>query len=625
MTLSLSSAFFQCQGNEKLPQTRYSQYLQSFTGSFWTLVGLMHTRRARATVDHSALFAALLTVGALSSSCDEAPTRYEEGEVRPDTALICPGDPSGLCDFSNDRSLQVGAAAVSITPTSWETWIDVDDDGSYRSGVDQFLDCGGDRLCPEDEGYPGPDEGEGNGLFEALWLAGFSISRPMQSIADDIWARATVIEQGETRIGIVTLDLIGFFYDEVLVARQAAAQESGLDHVIITSTHVHEAPDTMGIWGPNLARSGINPDFMSHIHLAIQDALAQADQNKVEARAYQSSLRIDDEQWEGSGINNINMDSRAPNITDPTLWTLRFEAVGSEETIATWINFANHPEASASKNLSMTSDFSHSLRETVEQGAALGPDGALPGLGGVAQYLQGACGGMMTPLRVSTMDLDGTIYSEGSLDKAYAVGRVTGYHALQSIRTEELVADPYLSFRTRQLMLPVENEGYHLMLNLGIIDREGYNYDPTRLIDRNNIPDVRTEISLFQLGNVSALTVPGELLPELAIGGYDGSNTGPLQELINPESTNPPELAGAPQGPYLRDLMPGENKMLLGLANDELGYFIPDYNYQLHEHQPFLDEAPGEHYEETNSLGPSATGILLTAASELMAFEPPAR
>jgi len=518
----------------------------------------------------------------------------------------------------------VGTAAVAITPTSWETWIDVDDDGSYRSGVDQFLDCGGDRLCPEDAGYPGPDKGEGNGLFEALWLAGFSMSRPMQSIADDIWARATVIEQGETRIGVVTLDLIGFFYDEVLVARQAAALESDLDHVIITSTHVHEAPDTMGIWGPNLARSGINPDFMSHVHLAIQDALAQANQDKVEAQAYQSSLRISDDQWEGTGINNINMDSRAPHITDPTLWTLRFEAVGSGETIATWINFANHPEASASRNLAMTSDFSHTLRETVEQGAAVGPDGALAGLGGVAQYLQGACGGMMTPLRVSTIDLDGTVYSEGSLEKAYAVGRVTGYHALQSILTEELVTDPYLSFRTRQLMLPVENEGYHLMLNLGIIDREGYNYDPTRLISKNNIPDVGTEISLFQLGNVSALTLPGELLPELAIGGYDGSNTGPLQQLISPESSNPPDLGNAPSGPYLRDLIPGENKMLLGLANDELGYFIPDYNYRLHEHQPYLDEAPGEHYEETNSLGPSATGMLLTAAGELMAFEPPA-
>jgi hypothetical protein len=173
------------------------------------------------------------------------------------------------------------------------------------------------------------------------------------------------------------------------------------------------------------------------------------------------------------------------------------------------------------------------------------------------------------------------------------------------------------------LLLPVENEAYHLMLNLGILDREGYNYDPTRLISSNNIPDVHTEISLLQLGEFSALTLPGELLPELAIGGYDGSNTGPLQDLIDPNSSNPPLLTGAPQGPYLQDLMPGEHKMILGLANDELGYFIPDYNYQLHEHQPFLDEAPGEHYEETNSLGPSATRILLTAAGELMAFTPP--
>jgi len=565
--------------------------------------------------------AGLITV----SACTTERPRYDEAEVRPFTQLICPGDPSGLCDFSDDEGLEVGAAAVAITPRSWETWIDVDDDGSYRSGVDQFLDCGGDRLCPDDPGYPGPDEGEGNGLFEGLWLAGFGVSRPMQDIADDIWARATVLRQGNTTIGVVALDLVGFFYDEVLAARQAAQQESGLDHVIIASTHVHEAPDTMGIWGPNLARTGINADFMSLVHLGIQDALAEASQSLVAAQAYSSSFRIGDELWEGSGINNINIDSRAPHIVDPTVWTVRFAAQGSDETIATWINFANHPEASAGRNISMSSDFSHTLRETVEQGAATGPVGPLAGLGGVAQYLQGACGGMMTPLGVSTIDLDGTVYSESSIEKAYAVGRVTGYHALQATLSESLIVDPALAVRTRQIMLPVENEAYHLMLTLGVIDRQGYNYDPTRIISRNNIPDVLTEVSLLQIGDMSAVTLPGELLPELAIGGYDGSNTGPLQDLVDPGSSNPPDLDSAPAGPYLKDLMPGQAKLLLGLANDELGYLIPDYNYKVDEQQPFLSEAEGDHYEETNSLGPQATSRVLTSVTELLAFQPPPR
>ncbi|MBJ95569.1 MAG: hypothetical protein CMP23_13990 [Rickettsiales bacterium] len=571
----------------------------------------------------SALLLALLGLSFWLGACEQSRLRYEEQEVRPHTSLICPGDPSGLCDFSEEQGLRVGAAAVSITPMAWETWIDEDGDGLYRSGVDRFLDCGGDRLCPDDDGYPGPDAGEGNGQFEALWLAGFSVSRPMQSVADDIWARATVLEQGETRIGVVSLDLVGFFYDEVLSARETAAREAGLDHGIIASTHVHEAPDTMGIWGPNLARSGQNADYMSQVHLAIQDALAQANRDKVEAEAYQGFWTIDDSAWSGSGINNINVDSRAPHITDPTVWTLRFAALGSGETLATWINFANHPEAAASRNVAMSSDFAHSLRLTVEEGASQGPQGPLAGLGGVAQYLQGACGGMMTPLGASTVDLDGTVYSTGSIEKAYAVGRVTGYHALQAVAGEQHIAVPSLSLRTRQLLLPVENQAYHLMLNLGIIDREGYNYDSDSLIDRDNIPDLITEISLLELGSASALTLPGELLPELLIGGYDGAHTGPLQELVNPDSSSIPNLDEAPDGPYLRDLMPGEGRMLLGLANDELGYFIPDYNYRLHEQRPYLDEAPGDHYEETNSLGPSATGLLLTATHELLAFEPP--
>jgi hypothetical protein len=69
--------------------------------------------------------------------------------------------------------------------------------------------------------------------------------------------------------------------------------------------------------------------------------------------------------------------------------------------------------------------------------------------------------------------------------------------------------------------------------------------------------------------------------------------------------------------------MPGEYKMVFGLANDELGYIIPDYNYILHDGQPYLDEAPGDHYEETNSLGVDARRIMLPALEALIAWRPP--
>jgi len=558
----------------------------------------------------------------LSSGCS-GDGRYSPDALGPTVDFICPGDPSGTCDFSNDNELRVGAAAVDITPEGYETWVDQDGNGEFSSAIDTFLDCGLDRLCPDDEGYVGPDEGEANGLFDALWLAGFGNSRPMQGVADAIWARATVLEQGNTRIGIVSVDLIGWFYDEVLTVRAVAKETLGLDHVIVSATHVHEAPDTMGQWGPNIARSGVNPAFVAQIHSGVQQALREAQESQRPAEVHGGSYSIAASAWSGTGVNNINQDKRDPNITDETIWTARFTVAGTTETIATWINFPNHPEASGDKNVLLSADFAHTLRTTVEEGAAAGPDGPQDGLGGVAIYFQGACGGMMTPLSIDVEDLDGTIHSGNTLEKAYAVGRVTGYHALQAVAADALDPSPELSVRTKQLFVPVQNTGFHVLLNAGIFARQGYNYNSEELIGPWNRPDLKTEVSLFQVGGVSSITIPGELLPELAIGGYDGSHTGPLRPIIEDGSSNPPDLDNAPEGPYLKDLMPGDTRMLFGLGNDEIGYLIPDYNYILHPTSPYLDEAEGDHYEETNSVGELGSRYVVEATEGVLNWAPP--
>jgi len=563
----------------------------------------------------------ILLVFPLLLACPAGPERYEPAMLGTSIDFVCPGDPSGGCDFSDDGELRVGAAAVAITPDFWEDWIDEDGDGEFRSAIDTFFDCGQDRLCDGDAGYPGPDEGEGNGVFDALWLAGFGNARAVDGVADDLWARATVLEQGNTSIGVVALDVVGYFHDDVLEIRAAAKEELGLDWVIVQSTHVHEAPDTMGQWGRDTFRSGVNPQFMTEIHLGVLDALRMAQADAVPADVYRGQVVINDTDWDGTGINNVNIDTREPHITDPHVSTVRFAVAGTNDTIATWVNFANHPEAAGGDNLLITSDFAHTLRTTVEDGAAEGPAGALAGLGGVAVYHQGAPGGMQTPLRCDVIDLDGTVYSEHSIDKAYAVGRVYGYHALQAVAADTQVVDPALSVRRKSLFLRVDNEVFWVALNAEIFDRAGYNYDEDELIGRNNTPDLLTEVDLLTLGDVAVLTVPGELLPELFLGGYDGAYTGPLQDLVDDPART--DVSLAPPGPYLRAVMPGELNLLFGLGNDEIGYLVPEWNYVLHESNEWFDEADGDHYEETNSVGPRATPTVVQHSLTMMAWEPP--
>ena len=120
---------------------------------------------------------------------------------------------------------------------------------------------------------------------------------------------------------------------------------------------------------------------------------------------------------------------------------------------------------------------------------------------------------------------------------------------------------------------------------------------------------------------MSLCEFPGELLPELAVGGYDGSHVNSDRyDFIDPNNPFPPEVTNAPEGPYLKERMPGEHRWIIGLGNDEVGYIVPEYDFVLAEDGPYLNEHEGDHYEETNSLGPKTAAMIDTWADFLIAW-----
>jgi hypothetical protein len=57
--------------------------------------------------------------------------------------------------------------------------------------------------------------------------------------------------------------------------------------------------------------------------------------------------------------------------------------------------------------------------------------------------------------------------------------------------------------------------------------------------------------------------------------------------------------------------------LILGLANDEVGYIVPPSDFLLNEDVPYLEKTmdyKGEnHYEETNSIGPQCANMIASA------------
>lgn len=526
-----------------------------------------------------------------------------EAPLVPD--LYCPGDPG--CPDEGDDALHAGAAAVTITPSFDEVdaiTVDVDGDGVFEPEE-------GDEF----------DDRNGDGRYDAIWLAGFGNNRGATSVLDDTWARAVALRQNETTIVFVALDVVGFFLDDIEPIRERAAA-LGVDFVSVSATHDHQGRDTIGIWGASLGESGRSEDYIAFIQERAFDAVRQAVEALEPARIQYASLRVRDVE---GGVRRIVSDTRDPQVIDDEARVLRFLRT-DETTIATLINFGAHPEYMGSRNTALSSDFAHWLREGVEGGVE-GPDGArADGVGGVCVFVNGAVGSQIGPGDVQLRTWAGAEVPRGSAEAAMTMGSQLAWHVLGALGpaggsvTDE-TAD--LAVRRTRFFIRIENRRYHVAYLQGLLPRAVYHYDPDRAIRSGvNEPDVLSEIAVVDVGRATMLTIPGELDPALFLGGYDGAYAPDGLPVVDTTRTNPPDLSMAPDGPYLRDLARGdaEQVWLLGLTNDFLGYFIPEFDYQLDPGLPYIGEAPGDHYEETNSIGASGWPRLHDKLVELLAY-----
>lgn len=540
--------------------------------------------------------------------------------------IMCPGS-EGCSD--NDGILSVGAASESIVPDCFESWLDCgedglcpgdadyvsadsgESDGDYDNDFEVFLDCGCDQLCPGDDGYTAADEGEADGNFHGAWLAGFSNGRPATGVHDPIYARAIVFDQGETRIALVVLDLVGWFYGDVVLTRELLVEQGvELDHLIVSSTHTHEAPDTMGLWGRTPTSGGYDTRYGEQVRQASVDAVSNAILDLQEVGEFTIGS-ADATTYADNGISNLIRDSRDPKVIDERMGGAIFRNT-SGDTIATLSHFGNHPEVLADENTEITSDFPGPLRDMLEDGVQYETSGyEREGYGGTSIFINGSVGGLMTPLGITVVDREGVAWTDYNFEKLDAYGKVLAEIAMDAIDGGTPVSDPKISVVGNRFFLPVENFGFQAMFISGIVDREVFNYDSDEIIDEDNIPYVETEINHFKIGPLSLLTVPGEIVPELIIGGFDGSHVGnPEMTVISESNPNPPDLSLAPQGPYIEELVGNESFWIVGLGNDEIGYILPEYDFKLNENFPWFDEAEGDHYEETNSLGPKTNGVI---------------
>ena len=530
--------------------------------------------------------------------------------------IVCPGGPS--CATSGDGMLKVGVGKRIFTPTGFETYTDENLDRQYQSS-EPYVDL------------------NGNHKFDGVWL--FGGGRAAMGVQTDVEARAMAFIEGDMTFVILYIDCIGLLSGDMDIIRNDPALAGlNIDHITIGGTHAHDAPDTIGLWGPQVAVSGREPFVMQSLYAAsvaaIKDAVTTAQPAQM---VIASTLLINDPANHMSKTDDFNKDIRDPVIFDPTLTIARFVKVGAPtQTIGTLVNWADHPEVAHfddSVEAKISAHFPHYLRDHIENGVLASESKYaatdLPGLGGITVFVQGALGGQIGSIRGTHPPGPGgvpvTIESDAM---EQALGTNAAAKALTALaQSGESVSDLPLSFKSAVYSARIDNTYFHVAFLIKVLGPHPLvGYDPDQPIDEGNYPWMPVRSTFLQVGPLGLVTAPGELHPELWVGGYDGSWAWGWP-LYDNTKMNLPKFDEAPQPPYMRDLVlahPGvKYPVLAGLAEDYIGYIVPAYNYVLDANDPYIVEAEGDHYEEVYSLGPLCEQHAIHPILELLKYRAP--
>lgn len=305
------------------------------------------------------------------------------------------------------------------------------------------------------------------------------------------------------------------------VSRQLGIPAS---HILISATHSHAAPDTVGFWG------GVPDSYLRLVHDQAIAALTQAMRALTPARlsvgtasiaGYSSSFGESSRGGQGSGT---------PWPTDTQLRVLRAVAAGDGRTIATLVNVSVHATALGSDNTLAAPDWPGVAVDDIERQ-----------LGGMALVMIGALGHTWPGAP------PGTPAPADRLDAMRAYGRVIADRVMEAAAGALPITSPMLcaadrTFREVDTSAP-------LLLGLQVLGRSGHERILRSLAAPYFLsPNVLgAEAQVVRIGDTLFFAAPVEPYPSLLFA--------------------------------LRDHFHASTLFLFGLVNDDLGYACQSGEY----------------------------------------------
>jgi len=247
---------------------------------------------------------------------------------------------------------------------------------------------------------------------------------------------------------------------------------------------------------------------------------------------------------DGAHVALIARNWRDPGIVWPYATVVRFLAAGKKgQTLGTLVQFVCHPERLARYEGAISADWVATMRKTVEAA-----------LGGMCVFVNGALGGMVSPDEIPGSERFADTQRIGDWIGNVMVATARGKAAA--------IARGSIGFRVRPLLIPLVNDK--------IIELREKGWMKGALIHDAH----QTWVGRLDIGELQIIAIPGELLPDLGFRALSR--------------------------------MTGKCNLVVGLANDEIGYIVPVWDYHIGA------------YEESTGIGPSAAPQVMCAVEELL-------
>jgi hypothetical protein len=420
-----------------------------------------------------------------------------------------------------------------------------------------------------------------------VYLAGFGQNRKATGVNDPLMARAVVLSDGKQKIAIVSVDLVGLFHGNVERVRKSI---TGFEYVLVSSTHNHNGPDTLGLWGPSPLQSGVDADYMALVEKGIALAVKNADKARKTVKARIGTLAVPE----------LLHDSRLPIVKHDELVVLHFTEAKSGKNAGVVVQWNCHPETPGSKYTLVRADYVGYTCEHLKKKMSC------PVL-----YLTGTVGGLMTSLNVPIKNDKGDLLKDGSTEKTRRYGELLGEAAEKALKSSKSLALTPFTIRSKPVFLPMDNKIFLAGKMTKLLDRESFLWkdgmetgEPVKSINVLKRHALRTEVAYLRLGELDVACIPGEIYPELV-----------LDKVVDPAEDGA-DFPDAPIEPAIYKQLKGPYRTVIGLANDEIGYIIP--RRQWDEKAPYCYKRKTSQYGEINSLGPDTAPVLCKAFKELV-------